>query len=124
MSHGDEQIGTPGPFEVRFDDAHVHDCANDSAVESCSCAAAGENGDENPKRVHECANYDRCLDLAAALNWESFTCRGCCGEINKALTWRAGQMARKDSVAKALCGLPKITTYVGSSTRMKKVENS
>jgi hypothetical protein len=55
-------------------------------------------------RELDCKNYTTCLNLAAALNWESFTCEGCSGEINKSLSWRAGQSAIKDKVVKLLCG--------------------
>ncbi len=55
-------------------------------------------------RELDCANYTTCLKLAAALNWESFTCEGCNGEINQSLTWRAGQSAVRDKVVKFLCG--------------------
>jgi len=31
-----------------------------------------------PVRDHECARYDRCLDVAVANRWRSWTCQGCC----------------------------------------------
>jgi hypothetical protein len=122
MNHGDEQIETPGPFEVRFDAAQCFSATSsqEGIPEAFNTSAACDE----PKRVHDCANYDRCLELAAALNWESFTCEGCCGEVNDTLTWRAGQVARKDSVAKAICGAPKISTFVGLGSKAKKAENS
>lgn len=122
MNHGDEEIETPGPFEVRFDAAQGCSTSSCPGVAGLSLSITSEC--EEPKRVHDCAHYDRCLELAAALNWESFTCEGCCGAVNDALTWRAGQVARKDSVAKAICGAPKIPTFVGLGSKTKKVENS
>ncbi len=96
-----------GPFEEKpLDDAHI-DLPGDTL-----------------SRELDCQNYDRCLDLAAALNWESFTCKGCCGAIDETLTWRARQVSRKDSVVKALCGTPKIETILGCAPQHKKVENS
>jgi hypothetical protein len=44
---------------------------------------------EPPLRRYECQNYDGCLDLAAALNWTSFTCTGCDGSIDPHLAHRA-----------------------------------
>jgi hypothetical protein len=66
---------------------------------------------EPPRRRYECSHYDTCLDLAAALNWHSFTCRGCSGTVDQTLMWRARQSARKDSVAKALCDFPPIVAH-------------
>ena len=63
---------------------------------------------EPPLRIYECNNYETCLDLAASLNWENFTCKGCDRNINKNLFWLARQNQRKDGVARALCQLPPI----------------
>jgi hypothetical protein len=71
------------------------------------------SGAEPPERRYGCDHYDTCLDLAASLNWASFTCKGCSGEVNRALYWRAHQRQRKDSVAKALCELKPIDQLVG-----------
>ena len=64
---------------------------------------------EEPLRNLDCSHYETCLELAAALNWESFTCAQCKGEINESLRWRAGQNTRKDAVAKAICGSTKVS---------------
>lgn len=101
MKPSKHQIGTPGPFEVRFDDLE------EEQPTSSTC-------EEIPRRRYDCSSYQRCLELAAALNWESFTCRGCSGETNKSLLWRASQAIRRDSIAKALCAAPKFATLSGS----------
>lgn len=85
-------IGKPGPFQIIESDG---------------------SGDVDqpiapPRRRYSCPNYDTCLDLAAALNWDNFTCRGCSGEIDGALLWRAKQAQKKDSVAGQLCAIPEI----------------
>jgi hypothetical protein len=104
------QIGSPGPFEVRFDDL----CPED--VKPIAGDVQTAPNSETPRRRYECPSYDRCLELAAALNWESFTCRGCSGHVNDALLWRAGQAIRRDSVAKAICSAPKISTLSGNGS--------
>jgi len=63
---------------------------------------------EAPRRRFDCSNYCTCLDLAAALNWDNFTCRGCSGDIDEALLWRARQALRKDDIARKVCDLPAI----------------
>lgn len=74
-----------GPFEVECS-------AFQSAV-----------SEQSLTRNLDCTNYCTCLNVAVALNWESFTCEGCSGEINQSLKWRAGQSARQDSVSRVLC---------------------
>jgi hypothetical protein len=69
---------------------------------------------EPPRRQYNCRNYDQCLDLAAALNWGSFTCGECKGQIDESLYWRARQISRKDSVVRALCDLPPIVSVEGA----------
>lgn len=56
-----------------------------------------------PRRRYDCHNYETCLELAAALNWDSFTCRGCSGNIDQAFFWRALHARKKDRIAEALC---------------------
>ena len=73
----------------------------------------GRPAAEPPDRNYDCKHYETCLDLAASLNWSSFTCTGCSGEVNSALLWRAHQNQRKDSVAKALCDLKPIEKVSG-----------
>jgi len=68
-----------------------------------------------PRRRHQCPNYSKCLSLAAALNWDNFTCRGCSAEINQSLLWRAHQAKRRDKVVRELCDLPEITSLSSES---------
>jgi len=69
---------------------------------------------EPPERQYDCKHYETCLDLAASLNWISFSCKGCVGEVNQALYWRAHQVQRKDSVARALCELRPLESLDGN----------
>ncbi len=85
-------IGKPGPFQVIESEGSGN---VDSPVLP-------------PRRRYSCPNYSRCLDLAAALNWDNFTCRGCSGLIDESLHWRAHQAQRKDNLVRALCDLPDI----------------
>ncbi|MFO0417350.1 MAG: hypothetical protein ACK5Y6_08690 [Pseudomonadota bacterium] len=81
-----------GPFEVKGE--HTNQATGEASE------------DETIERNLDCANYEKCLDLAAALDWGTFTCEGCAGEINESLKWRAGQSTRRDPLAKAICGEP------------------
>lgn len=63
---------------------------------------------EKPRRKFSCPHYHHCLALAAALNWDSFTCRNCCGEMNKALIWRAHHEKKRDNMVNVICDLPDI----------------
>ena len=56
-----------------------------------------------PRRRYSCQHYDTCLDLAAALNWDNYTCRGCSGVVDQKLLWRARQEIRKDKFVRAIC---------------------
>ena len=95
----------PGPFEVVEDQSSAADASGSVLDDSAA---------EPILRLHDCAHYETCLDLAASLNWNSFTCNRCSGEVNNALLWRAHQHQRKDSVAKALCDLKPIEKLTGS----------
>lgn len=95
-------IGTPGPFEVRTELLVSH-----SASSSDTTDVPTPNSDV-PRRRYECESYEMCLGLAGALNWESFTCRGCSGQPSENLLWRARVSARKDSVAARLLKAPPI----------------
>ena len=77
-------FGKPGPFQI---------IENESLDSPC----------EAPKRRHLCSHYETCLNLAAAFNWDNFTCRGCSGEINQTLLWRAHQEMRKDKIIRKIC---------------------
>lgn len=89
---GLRMIGRDGPFRV-------------------NSRASGKDGDV-PLRHYGCPNYDVCLNLAAALNWESFTCRGCTGQVSEALCWQAHQAQKKDAVAGRICDIPDIPSFV------------
>jgi hypothetical protein len=83
-----EKLPLPGPFQWSLD--HATPSANS----------------DTPLRQTSCAHYEECLDLAAALNWDGFTCEGCNHEINSTLVWRAHLSARKDALAKSmLCSI-------------------
>lgn len=56
-----------------------------------------------PDRNYSCANYDKCLNISAALDWEDYSCRGCCGEVNGAMLWQARLAIKKDRVAQKVC---------------------
>lgn len=111
---------SPGPFEFLL----PVDAEGSQPVPVSGCAAAiqAEHPQEPAEPIAEatcvreldCAHYDECLNLAAALNWASFTCEGCSGEVNQALLWRAHQSARKDSVARRLCELRPLKMLKGS----------
>lgn len=114
----DSRLGTPGPFEVHSELLEESPLNTDKSNTSSQPTSV----DEVPRRYYDCSNYERCLGLAASLNWESFTCNGCNGEINETLTWRAHLSARKDSVAKHLFQAPPITTYAKNDSSPDKVE--
>ncbi len=65
-----------------------------------------------PDRNYDCQNYDTCLGLAAALNWNSFACTGCSGSVNQHLLWRAHSEVRKNKTLAELCDLPNISPHV------------
>jgi hypothetical protein len=62
-----------------------------------------------PYRNFDCPNYENCLGLAAALDWNSFTCRNCSGNINDQLLWRAYHIIKKDAELAELCDLPQLS---------------
>jgi hypothetical protein len=101
-----------GPFEVlgtehtnALPQHHAISLVNAERIASSdNVLPLSETHEQTLTRNIDCSNYQRCLNLAATLDWESFSCEGCNGEINESLLWRAGQRARKDRVAKALCG--------------------
>jgi len=84
-------IGSPGPFQI---------IDNDGKSEAPVSA---------PRRRYSCAHYDACLNLAAALNWDNFTCRGCCGSVDQSMLWRAHQAKRRDEIAGRLCDIPELS---------------
>jgi len=70
-----------------------------------------EDDEFTPDRQFHCQNYETCLNLAAALDWESFTCQGCSQEIDEKLCWKAHLAQKKDLVAEKICDIPELSTY-------------
>jgi hypothetical protein len=105
-----------GPFEVALDTSSPS--RNDllSAGTSLPELDQAENQDVLERRL-ECTHYEECLNLAAALDWDSFTCAGCNGEIDGTLLWRAGQSTKRDSLAKAICGLATRNALKGTTQK-------
>ena len=64
-----------------------------------------------PIRRYDCPHYSVCLNLSAALDWDSFTCRGCIGQVDQALYWRARQAQKQDNVADRICEIPAARIY-------------
>ena len=85
-------LGKPGPFQV---------------IESDGSGNIDQPIDP-PRRRYSCEHYATCLNLAAALNWDSFTCRGCNGQVDECLLWRARQAKKRDQVAERLCEIPQV----------------
>ena len=85
-------LGKPGPFQI----------ISSSAMLGKNCPSKA------PRRRYSCPNYDVCLDMAAALNWDSFSCRGCSGALDQSLLWQAHQARKHDSIANSLCTIPEI----------------
>lgn len=64
---------------------------------------------DTPFRDFDCPHYDLCLNLAAALNWENFSCKNCNQEVNQKLYWQAHHAQKTDTVADALCEIPDLS---------------
>lgn len=125
-----------GPFEVAESVEETSSAINSSSGHTLMAAQAGSpqfipatentpleikppNSKKEPiKRNFDCAQYNTCLTLSAALNWKSFTCAGCSGRVNQQLVWRARQCIRQDKSLACICKLPQINVSVG-----KKEEN-
>ncbi|MEZ4753651.1 MAG: hypothetical protein R3A13_04995 [Bdellovibrionota bacterium] len=91
-----QKFGKPGPFPVIEIDG----------------SGTVESPISPPRRDYTCPNYSTCLELACALNWDSFTCRGCSKDIDSTLVWQAQSSKRKDQVAQQLCeGMPTIQCH-------------
>ena len=91
-------IGKPGPFQI-------------IGTEGCGSL---DDPISPPRRRFSCYNYETCLNLAAALNWDNFTCRGCSGQVNDVVLWRARQEFKRDAIAHRLCELPEIEFHCGA----------
>ena len=115
-----------GPFEVKLgaaasaeselagarqffvEGANAVDAAAFEAEMQLTIAACGKT----VKRDFDCNNYETCLGLAAALNWDSFTCDSCARKINPQLIWRAHQNIRQDKSLNQICDLPEIKKLI------------
>ena len=64
---------------------------------------------EPPLRNFDCQHYNACLSLAAILEWESFTCDGCNGCMNKQLLWRGHQRLKREKDLRAIYRLPELS---------------
>jgi hypothetical protein len=71
-----------------------------------------------PERQFNCSNYNNCLSLAAALNWDSFSCKGCSGTIDQTILWRAKAASKKDPSLHKLCDIPNPTVVTVSSQNL------
>lgn len=94
-------IGKPGPFQI------IRDVPS----------GAQDRDTGAPRRRFSCSNYLVCLDLAAAMNWDNFTCRGCSGEINQNLIWRAHQAMKADKSIRTFCSIPDIQSVNGDASQ-------
>lgn len=65
----------------------------------------------SPCREFDCANYESCLSLAAALDWDSFSCANCNGRMNSQLLWRAHHRLKFDDELARLCDLPPLSPH-------------
>lgn len=68
---------------------------------------------EAPRRRYACSNYSICLNLAASLNWDNFTCRGCSGNVDEPLLWRARIAQKKNRVTEKI--------FSASETRVHEI---
>jgi hypothetical protein len=66
-----------------------------------------------PVREVSCSNYQECLNIAACLNWLSFSCENCTGEVAPHLRWQARIERRRDPVCQALMPAPVIEVTEG-----------
>ncbi len=103
-----------GPFKVQFKAVQFKATTEGTTTEGNSEEPnSRHNPNPSPPRNYDCKNYQSCLELAATLNWDSFTCTHlsglkCSGDINEKLVWQAHLAQRSDKVAKRICELPNI----------------
>jgi hypothetical protein len=105
-----------GPFEVAFDtslQSHSDSVPPSTVLPEQDQAA---NQDVLERRL-ECNHYEECLNLAAALDWDSFTCTRCNGKIDETLLWRAGQKTKRDALTEAICGAATRSALKGTSQK-------
>lgn len=111
-----DQRSACGPFEVPRESSSPESSDTYAQSEQLLGATQPANHDALERRL-ECSHYEECLNLAAALDWESFTCAGCNGEIDESLLWRAGQSTKRDAVAKAICGAATRSALKGTAQK-------
>jgi len=75
--------------------------------------AVYDNSSPIPVRDISCSNYQECLNIAACLNWLSFSCENCTGEVAPHLRWRSRIERRRDPVCQALMPAPVIEVTEG-----------
>ena len=46
------------------------------------------------ERIHSCIYYQTCLEIAATLDWDDFSCRNCTGSINQAILVQAEERVK------------------------------
>jgi hypothetical protein len=93
-----------------------HPIAKSSTLRPSLTSSARDAPVAAPFRRYECENYQICLDIAAALDWENFTCSSCNGQVDKRLLWRAKHAQRRDPFAQECCKLPDINGLPDSKT--------
>ncbi|MCI5065638.1 hypothetical protein MRY87_07935 [bacterium] len=96
----EESSPSAGPFRLLEEELEAHEDAIPRPMAA-------------PTRRYECKNYERCLEIAAALNWESFSCKNCPGEMNEQLIWQAHSAQRHDAVSQQVCDLPTLVCIAG-----------
>lgn len=88
------------------------------------CQPALQPSLQSIERDFDCGNYTTCLGLAAALNWDSFTCAQCSREVNAHLLWRAHHECRKDAILSDICRLPRIVPAISRPMLSETAEDA
>jgi hypothetical protein len=70
-----------------------------------------QNQEIGPYRRPNCSNYSKCLDIAACLDWDSFTCLQCNGSIDATFIWQMRSKMKKDKLCQRLFSPPEIKTF-------------
>ena len=86
--------------------------------------AVYDNSSPIPVREISCCHYQECLNIAACLNWLSFSCESCTGEVAPHLRWRARIERRRDPVCQALMPAPFIEVTEGGKTNVAATHGS
>jgi hypothetical protein len=59
-------------------------------------------------RHYDCPNYETCLSIAIAQDWDNFGCNGCVGTPRDSLIWKSHVANRRNKVNETLSKLPEI----------------